>query len=131
MSLEERLYDLDARVEQLISMRWSYDSDYLHDLICEMGSQLPSIVKMDTSQQKIWAQELDEDSDCMEVLRDWGYNGWYFSVQGRIYRKISEGFFSGTRANAVEHGYASSMDKLEAAINEALDRLEPRLREEN
>jgi hypothetical protein len=128
MTLEQRLKALSVKVEQLINMSWSYNSDYLYDLISYMGDRLPEIVGLDAESASIWHKELDEDSNLMEFLRDRGYSGWYFSLAAETRRYIADTpiqRFTGDRI--FEYGYAESYDKLEAAINETLDRIEPRL----
>ena len=129
MTLEERLEELDAHVETIVYTPWMTDSHETKEFLSDMWLEFPKMLQFDEREVE-WYNEADE-KDLIEFLHDLGYSGWFFSVVGRIYRKVGEGHYTSTCASAVEYGYAPSTEKLEGAINEALDRLQPRLREDS
>ena len=131
MPLEERLEELDAHVSRMVYTPWMQDSSEAEDFLAsELWPEFPKLLQFDEKEMS-WYHETAEDEDPIPFLHDLGYSGWYFSIEGRIYRKSGENIYSSTCASAVEYGYSPSTEKLEGAINEALDRLQPRLREDN
>jgi hypothetical protein len=132
MTLEERLEELDAHVSRMVYTPWMQESDEAQDFLAdELWPEYPKLLQFD-EQEMGWYNDTAEDQDPIEFLHDLGYSGWYFSVQGHIFKKSpTADIYWGTNTHAVEYGYAPSTEKLEETINEALDRLQPRLREDS
>ena len=82
-----------------------------------------------------------EDESPTKFLNELGFTtGVFFAVEGKIYKKCTdelEGKFENlvsmhriTGRRAVEYGYAPSLDKLDEAMDNVLDKLTPRLLED-
>ena len=125
--LRDRLDDLRCHIERLIILPLMEDSDEAADFLCEeVWEVLPNLLSF-TDEQQGWYDETIEDEDQITFLNDIGITGIFFSTHGRIFKDRGDGSLIPTCASAVEIGYAESYDKLEAAINDVLDRIEPRL----
>ena len=130
--LRDRLDDLGCHIERLVILPLMSESDEAEDFLCsEAWPEFPKLLSFDEEQQG-WFDETVEDESAIGFLEDLGITGIFFSVHGRIFRKLEDSsVFIYTSASAVEIGYAESYDKLEDAINEVLDRIEPRLVEKD
>lgn len=141
MTITDRLYEIDARVTQLVILPLMDGSDAAEDLLKDCWHQLPELLQFDEDVIKYFNnyQICDYNSAC-EFLKDCEYTGVFFAVEADIYKNdmdelegkyenlVSMYRFTGRRA--VEYGYAESLGSLEEAVNKALDKLAPQLFED-
>lgn len=122
----DRLGNLGCHIEELVIFPLMEDSDVTADFLCgEVWEFIPKLLNLTQEQQEMY-DETDEDP--IGFLNNLGISGIFFSINGRIFRQLEGSSMRiATFAVAVEFGYAESYDKLEAAINDVLDRIEPRL----
>ena len=127
-----RLFDLSARVERIVHLGYmSPETDIpaypLRELLEDLPHETLGRLLGLNEEQQSWLAEAPEDA-C-EILCEISKFGFLIEIHGRIYRQISAGRYEGTCASAVEYAYAATAADIDVAINAALDRFEPRLRQ--
>ncbi|MBD2107417.1 hypothetical protein [Nodosilinea sp. FACHB-13] len=128
----DRLFNLSAHVERIVHLGYMASdstSEALRDFLEEIDHQeLGRLLSLSDEEQDSLSEILSH-GDLLEIVTELGKSGFLLEVQGRIYRQVSPGHYTGTCSSAVAYAYAPKATDIDAAINKALDHLEPRLRE--
>lgn len=132
--LEERLWDMCAYVDSMAHISYMNNGDDIADVLTDYISDLTDFDLTQllglTEEQTEWLKECKgKTPEQIELMLDLGKKGILFRCCGRIFRESGPGTCASTCAGALEYGYAPTWADLDEAIHQALDRMEPRLRE--
>ena len=141
MFIQDRLYELDARVSKLVILPLMDDSNTAENFLKECWDKLPELLQFDNEVMSYYNDyESSYQGSVCEFLRNCEYRGVFFEVEGNVYKDCTDelkgdfenlvSMYRFTGRRAVEYGYAESMDDLDEAMNKALDKLESRLFED-